>query len=295
MVNEDESRKDRDASLDKRVEDFTEEIKVIGEKLGDRIEREVERIDKKAERIGRRYLDWYDRTFGVTGPIFISIICLVALLLIIQIIGMIHNPIFSDLSNFLSHYILWLFIFILFFSFSSYLSRRYSRRARWVSPVLSAIGLFIVLWLLIKILNIIENRLNVSFLSVIISVLDSILILLVVLVLIVGYLVLLYSYIIRRYTKCSSSGDREERANDYKDELVSDDEEYKRLYRSGRERVLGGVCGGIGEYLRIDPVTVRLIWFVGVFLTVGVLFFVYFVFWIIIPRNPKHEWNDYFQ
>jgi phage shock protein C len=36
--------------------------------------------------------------------------------------------------------------------------------------------------------------------------------------------------------------------------------EKKRLYRSNKNKVLSGVCGGIGEYLNVDPVMIRLIW-----------------------------------
>lgn len=36
-------------------------------------------------------------------------------------------------------------------------------------------------------------------------------------------------------------------------------EEPKRLYKSKENRVLCGVCGGIGEYFNIDPVIVRLL------------------------------------
>lgn len=34
----------------------------------------------------------------------------------------------------------------------------------------------------------------------------------------------------------------------------------KRLYRSSTNRMIGGVCGGIGEYLDVDPTLVRLAW-----------------------------------
>jgi len=34
----------------------------------------------------------------------------------------------------------------------------------------------------------------------------------------------------------------------------------KRLYRSRTNKILFGLCGGIGEYLNIDPVLIRLIW-----------------------------------
>jgi len=33
----------------------------------------------------------------------------------------------------------------------------------------------------------------------------------------------------------------------------------KRLYRSRTNRVIAGVCGGIGEYFNIDPVIVRIL------------------------------------
>lgn len=65
----------------------------------------------------------------------------------------------------------------------------------------------------------------------------------------------------------------------------------KRLYRSGKDKLVGGVCGGIAEYLNVDPVIIRLIWAVSVFYYgTGVLLYV--IAWIIIPRNPEHKWED---
>ena len=61
----------------------------------------------------------------------------------------------------------------------------------------------------------------------------------------------------------------------------------KRLYRSDKERILGGVCGGMGEYLNVDPTIIRLLWILFAFSGVGLL--LYFIAWIIIPRNPKHK------
>jgi len=56
----------------------------------------------------------------------------------------------------------------------------------------------------------------------------------------------------------------------------------KRLIRSQHNRVIGGVCGGIGEYLEVDPVLIRLIWGVLFFLG-GIGFLAYIIAWIIIP------------
>ncbi|MDR1572651.1 MAG: PspC domain-containing protein [Clostridiales Family XIII bacterium] len=36
----------------------------------------------------------------------------------------------------------------------------------------------------------------------------------------------------------------------------------KKLYRSQENKVLAGICGGIGEYFNIDPVLIRILWVV---------------------------------
>ena len=39
----------------------------------------------------------------------------------------------------------------------------------------------------------------------------------------------------------------------------------KRLYKSRQNRTLCGVCGGIGEYLDVDPTLIRLLWVIFTF------------------------------
>lgn len=60
--------------------------------------------------------------------------------------------------------------------------------------------------------------------------------------------------------------------------------EIKRLYRSRTDRVLGGVCAGIGNYFNLDPVLVRVAWVVG-FFAAGIGFLAYLIAWIIIPEE----------
>ena len=60
--------------------------------------------------------------------------------------------------------------------------------------------------------------------------------------------------------------------------------ENKKLYRSRTERMLGGVCGGLGEYLNIDPTLVRLA-FVAATLLGGPGIVAYIVLWIITPEE----------
>ncbi len=63
----------------------------------------------------------------------------------------------------------------------------------------------------------------------------------------------------------------------------------KRLYRSGKEKILAGVCGGIAEYFNVDPTIIRLLWVLFV-LGFGTGILAYIIAWIIIPRNPNHKW-----
>ena len=58
----------------------------------------------------------------------------------------------------------------------------------------------------------------------------------------------------------------------------------KKLYRS-KDKILGGVCAGIGEYLDVDPTIVRLLWAVITIVSVGVGLIAYLLAWIIIPEK----------
>lgn len=57
----------------------------------------------------------------------------------------------------------------------------------------------------------------------------------------------------------------------------------KKLYRSRNQRMICGVCGGIGEYFNIDPTIIRLVW--ALFGLTGSGLLVYIVAAIIIPEE----------
>ena len=60
-----------------------------------------------------------------------------------------------------------------------------------------------------------------------------------------------------------------------------------KLYRSKKNRIVAGVCGGIGEYFKIDPTLVRLLWLFITMVSAGVGGLVaYIIAWIIIPEEP---------
>jgi phage shock protein C len=60
----------------------------------------------------------------------------------------------------------------------------------------------------------------------------------------------------------------------------------ERLYRSRKEKIIGGVCGGLAEYFDVDPVIIRIIFvLLGLFKGIGLI--VYFIMLIIVPFRPS--------
>ena len=65
----------------------------------------------------------------------------------------------------------------------------------------------------------------------------------------------------------------------------------KRLFRSTKERMIGGVCGGLAEYFNIDPTIVRLAWAFISLASVGFGVVAYFIAWIIVPEANGGNFN----
>ena len=61
----------------------------------------------------------------------------------------------------------------------------------------------------------------------------------------------------------------------------------KRLYRSDKEKIIGGVCGGIAEYFEADPLLVRVLWIILTLFSLGAGIIAYLIAWIIIPKRRK--------
>jgi phage shock protein PspC (stress-responsive transcriptional regulator) len=59
----------------------------------------------------------------------------------------------------------------------------------------------------------------------------------------------------------------------------------KRLYRDEQNKVLGGVCAGIANYLNLDPIIIRILWI----LLFGISFFAYLLLWIAVPSTSVKE------
>jgi len=60
---------------------------------------------------------------------------------------------------------------------------------------------------------------------------------------------------------------------------------HKRLYRDEQNKVLGGVCSGIANYLNLDPIIIRVLWI----LLFGISFLAYLLLWIAVPSSSVKE------
>jgi len=59
----------------------------------------------------------------------------------------------------------------------------------------------------------------------------------------------------------------------------------KKLYRSRKEKMLGGVCGGLAEYFNVDPTLVRIIFVVSLFAG-GTGVIAYIILLNVVPQEP---------
>ena len=63
-------------------------------------------------------------------------------------------------------------------------------------------------------------------------------------------------------------------------------ENVKKLYRSNSDRMIAGICGGLGEYFAIDSTLVRLIFVIGSIFSFSALFWIYIIMLIVLPEEP---------
>ena len=63
----------------------------------------------------------------------------------------------------------------------------------------------------------------------------------------------------------------------------------RRLYRTSDDRMIAGVAGGVAAYFDVDPIIVRILWFISVFVTGTLSFWAYVIMIFVVPQEPA-EW-----
>ncbi len=64
---------------------------------------------------------------------------------------------------------------------------------------------------------------------------------------------------------------------------------YKQLMRSRTNRMIAGLCAGIGNYFNMDPTIVRLLFVLAFFTGFGGIALVYLIMALIIPEEPVNQ------
>jgi phage shock protein C len=64
----------------------------------------------------------------------------------------------------------------------------------------------------------------------------------------------------------------------------------KHLMRSTSDRWFAGVCGGLGEYLNVDPTIIRVVFFILFWFGWGGAL-IYLILWIVLPEEPVVDYG----
>jgi len=266
------------SDLERGIDDFARDIESLGKKIG-----------KEFEDAGRGMDTWSDTTLGVLGPLIWSLVGLVVLFLIIGALWFIGNSYetFGDIGDFLLANVWLIFALGLLMSYGNFFSRRYRHQFRWVRPVFTALGLVFGLWIFAEIMMIVAVNMNIEIMDTISTILSTYLGVIFIVVLVIGYVVFFVTFL----GVVSEAKIKEETAHRSQGLQYPPWERYRRLYRSGRSRILGGVCGGLGEYANLDPNLIRVIWIILLVVSMGIAIIAYILMWILIPRNPRDMWR----
>ena len=67
---------------------------------------------------------------------------------------------------------------------------------------------------------------------------------------------------------------------------MSEQQTYKRLVRTQKDKKIAGVCAGFGAYLNVDPTLMRLLWILLIFAG-GAGIVLYLIAWLIMPLEDR--------
>ena len=169
-------------STAKKIEEKAEEFGKSMEKAGQRLEQRIEFTFKE-------FQNWYDTKFNILGPLIWGFLCLIIFRFIIWIFDISRDEliVLGELSDFFISYILIFFGLIILNVYHSYFNRKYKKAYRSISPGVGTISFIISIWLISKILIIIDNNVNIPVLTTIANFIDSNIIFIFIGVLIISY------------------------------------------------------------------------------------------------------------
>lgn len=265
------------STFKENINHFEEEIEDFGKK-----------IEESVEKAGKHIETWYDKTFGISGPFLSALIAFVIFFLFFSVLSFFSEKHLwlQDVKVFLEPLLLVILIIFLLSSYSQYFAKKI-KSFRFVSPIIGAIMFIVWFWIAINILSIIATTFDLPMVQTFTNLFKILLFPLAVLIILIGYLGVIFST--RQWE--TSEKDLDDTVSDQaKRQETREHEEFKRLYRSGKDHLVGGVLGGIAEYLTVDPIIIRILYILLLFASFGFMILAYLIGWMLIPRNPDHKW-----
>lgn len=251
-----------EASAEQRFNNFTDEI----EQLVSKTERKVGAHD-----IGPR------KGLGFFGPLVYALV----LIAVVVIIGLIFEEvshqgnIVHDLGSFFVSNLYYLFLATLLFGYMIQLTPQNPRGINMLKPLATATAVVFSLWLAFSVFDILGRVYEIDALGSLADLVRMILPIIFILLLVIGYALVISRGLERRAKQKAPSGPVPTRD----------------LFRSGKERLLGGVGGGIAEYADTDPRVIRVFLILFTAATLGIFALMYLVLWMLLPRDPNDQWE----
>jgi hypothetical protein len=195
-------KSDAATPLERHAMQFAQDMEQMGKNLGDSMIHAASRIqgdsrdmgkrfEQRVDQVGKNVENWYDRTFGILGPLLASFIFLIILRLAIEIARISGDevPEMSTITAVILIYLLPLFGTTLLSNYTTYFSRK-SYKFRIFSPLFHSMALVIILWIVAQILHTLRDRLQIADLGTAAVNIENSLPTVFVFVLLIGYVVL---------------------------------------------------------------------------------------------------------
>jgi hypothetical protein len=157
-------RSDVGTTIERHAKQFAQDMEQMGKRIGDQMARSAKeihestqtgtrRFQQRVDHVSHRAGNWYDSTFGIIGPLVSSFIFLIVfrLVLVVLEIPSTEAPEMNTVASILVVYILPLFAISLLSNYTQYFARKYYQ-FRIFSPILNAISVTLLFWVLSKIL-----------------------------------------------------------------------------------------------------------------------------------------------
>lgn len=232
----------------------------------------------------------FDRTFKGGGPLLKTFLGLIFVLLVMEIFDALssESAFAGELSSFIGDTLVPFFLLFLLAFYFGYCMRIYPKEASMVSPLLTAIIVTFVLWVVSNVFRILGDTQPDDFLAAMGEMVESVLYIIFLLIILLGYIGVImkagrFGNIIQNPAVPPMNAPP---APPVHAAPQGPNAPGKRMGRSDRDKILLGVCGGMAEFMDTDPFLVRVLWVVGTILTSGVLIIAYLILALIMPKNP---------